>query len=752
MRKLLPIMVAACGGATQSAQVPVDPPAHPVAQAPEKAPEVAMPPVQHPHPWPTTRVATANDTLHGQTIHDPYRWLEDENSPEVQAWMTAQDGYARGQLGQSPHRDDWVARLKQVFYYDAITAPIHRGGRYFYARKHADKEKTIIYWKQGEAGAEQVLFDPNQWSADGSKGLGVTSASWDGRYVAYGVKEHNSDESVLHIRDVTTGKDLAETIEGAKYANPSWTPDNHGFYYTWVPAVGDKVTIADRPGFAEIRYHKLGAPVAGDPVIHAATGNPGTFIAAELSRDGPWLLVAIQHGWNSTDLYFKDTRKHAPGWTALVEGVDATFELTAWRDQFYVMTNDGAPKNRVYKVDPAHLERSETGGGDPDGSAGGAGGRAPRGINRAAWKEIVPESDATLEHAGVVGEHLVLTYLRHAANEIEIHDLAGKLVHKVDLPPLGSAGGIVGNPDEDTGYIGYTSFTEPQVIYKASIHTGKTAEWARIKLPVDTAQLTAEQVFYPSKDGTKISMFILSKQGTVRDAARPTILTGYGGFNVSMTPVFASSRAVWLERGGVIAIPNLRGGGEYGEGWHRAGMQLVKQNVFDDFIAAAEYLIAERWTSRDHLAISGGSNGGLLVGAAVTQRPDLFKAVICAVPLLDMLRYHLFGSGKTWVPEYGSAEDEAQFKALYHYSPYRVAVDAGARAYPAVLFDSADHDDRVDPMHARKLAAMMQGAQTGDAPILLRIERNSGHGGADLVKQQVERSADQMAWLESLLR
>jgi prolyl oligopeptidase len=727
MRKLLLITVAACGGGAQSAHVPVDPPAHPIAEAPEKAPEVAMPPVQHTHPWPTTRVATVTDTLHGQHIPDPYRWLEDETSPEVQAWMTAQDGYARGVLGQLPHRDDWVARLKQVFYFDAISAPVHRGGRYFYSRKHADKEKTIVCWKQGEAGAEQVLFDPNQWSADGSKGLGVTSASWDGRYVAYGVKEHNSDEAVLHIRDVAAGNDLSETIEGAKYAMPSWTPDNHGFYYTWVPPVGDKVTVADRPGFAEIRYHKLGTPVAGDPVVHPATGNPGTFINAELSRDGHWLIVTIQHGWNSTDLYVKDTRKHAAGWTALVEGVDATFDLIAWRDQFYVMTNDGAPRNRVYKVDPAHTAR-------------------------AAWKEIVPESDATLESTGVVGEHLVLTYMRHAANEIELHDLAGKLVRKVDLPPLGSAGSIVGNPDEDTGYIAYTSFTEPQVIYKTSIRTGKTAEWARIKLPIDTAQLTAEQVFYPSKDGTKISMFILSKQGAARNGSNPTILTGYGGFNVNMTPAFASSRAVWLERGGVIAIPNLRGGGEYGEDWHRAGKLLVKQNVFDDFIAAAEYLIAERWTSRDHLAISGGSNGGLLVGAAVTQRPDLFKAVICAVPLLDMLRYHLFGSGKTWVPEYGSAEDDAQFKALYQYSPYRVAVDAGARAYPAVLLDSADHDDRVDPMHARKLAAVLQAAQTGDAPILLRIERNAGHGGADLVKQQVERSADQMAWLDILLR
>ena len=679
------------------------------------------------HPWPATRAGAESDTLHGQKIADPYRWLEDETSPEVQAWMTAQDDYARGVLAKAPHRDEWAARLRQVFYYDAVSAPAHRGGRYFYTRKHADKEKMIVYWKQGENGAEKVLFDPNQWSADGSKGLGTWAPSWDGRYVAYGVKEHNSDETVTHILDINTGKDLPDVLEGTKYSSASWTPDSHGFYYTWVPPVSDKVTVADRPGFAEIRFHKLGTAPAADAVVHPATGNPGTFIGGGISRDGHWLLVTIQHGWTSSDVYVKDARKPGAGWTPLVQGVDALFEVDAWRDRFYVTTNHGAPRNRVYKVDPAHLDR-------------------------AAWKEIVAESDATLERALIVGEHLVLTYLRNAATELEIHDLDGKLVRKVDLPPLGSSFGITGNPDEDTGYTGYTSFTEPQVIYKTSIRTGKTSEWTRVQLPIDTAQLTTEQVFFPSKDGTRISMFIVAKKGAPRDGSNPTILSGYGGFNVNLTPVFSSSRAVWLERGGVLAIPNLRGGGEYGEEWHRAGNLLVKQNVFDDFIAAAEYLIAERWTSREHLAISGASNGGLLVGAAVTQRPDLFKAVICGVPLLDMLRYHLFGSGKTWVPEYGSAEDPAQFKVLHQYSPYRVAVDAGRRAYPAVLLDSADHDDRVDPMHARKMAAVLQAAQTGDAPILLRIERNAGHGGADMVKQQVERLADQMALLEQLLR
>jgi len=309
-----------------------------------------------------------------------------------------------------------------------------------------------------------------------------------------------------------------------------------------------------------------------------------------------------------------------------------------------------------------------------------------------------------------------------------------------------------GNPDDDTAYFGYTSFTEPQIIFKTSIKTGTVEEWGRVALPFDASKLVTEQVFYPSKDGTNISMFVIHAKGAARTGTAPTILYGYGGFNISQVPAFSASRAVWLERGGIYAIPNIRGGGEYGEDWHRAGMLEHKQTVFDDFIAAAEYLVRDGWTSKEHLAISGGSNGGLLVGAVMTQRPELVKAVVCAVPLLDMLRYHKFGLGKAWVPEYGSADDPEMFPILHGYSPYRRAIDAGPHAYPALLMDSADHDDRVDPMHARKLVAAIQAAQTANAPVLLRIERNAGHGGADMVKSQVERAADQLAFLTSQLR
>jgi prolyl oligopeptidase len=724
---VLALLLTACSGgsSTTSPKLPVDP--QPEAKI---DPTPVTEPLDKPlpqRPWPATRTDAIVDVVHGTKVADPYRWLEDEKSAEVQAWMKVQDDYARAELGKLPAKPQLVERLKQLFYFEAISAPIHRKGRFFFTRKHVDKEKTIVYWKQGEKGAEQVLFDPNAWSKDGSTGLGGWWASPDGKVVAYAKKLNNSDESTMYVHDLATGKDLTDVIAGTKYSGASWTPDSKGFYYTWVPPISDKVSVAARPGFAEVRFHKLGTDPATDPIVHGATKNPESFIGGAISQDGHWLVVTIQHGWSSSDVYFKDARKADAKWTTLVEKVDATFDVTVWRDRFYVNTNDGAPRYRVFKVDPKKPERT-------------------------AWKEIVAQNDATLESTTVVGERLVLSYLRNAASEVEVHDLDGKLVRKVALPALGSSGGIGGNPDEDTGYFSYTSFTEPQVIYKTSIKSGKVSEWARIKLPVDTTGMETEQVFFPSKDGTKISMFIVKPRGAKKDGKNPTILYGYGGFNVSLTPGFSSSRVVWLERGGIYAIPNLRGGGEYGEEWHRSGMLLEKQNVFDDYIAAAEYLIKEGWTTSEHLAISGGSNGGLLVGAAMTQRPDLFKAVVCAVPLLDMLRFHLFGSGKTWVPEYGSADDAAQFKAIYEYSPYRRAVDAGARKYPALLMESADHDDRVDPLHARKFAALIQNNQTADAPVLLRIERNSGHGGADMVKQQVEATADTLAWLDVLLK
>ncbi len=721
MRWTVPAIIVglvACGN-QKPGTLPVEPPD---AMKPHP-PELVTPPAGPSKDYPATRKDAIVDRLHGVAVADPYRWLEDASKPEVAAWMKAQDDYARARLAALPGRDALAARLREVFYFDAVGAPVHRKGRFFFSRKHKDKEKSIVYWKQGETGAEKVLLDPNTWSTDGSSGLKGYWPSWDGKYVAYNLSEHNADETTMKVLEVATGKLLPDAIEGTKYADAQWTPDSKGFYYAWVPPA-DKVPVADRPGFTELRFHALGTDPAKDTLIREATHNAETFLGGNLSMDGHYLFVAIQHGWNSSDWYFKDLRTKPTTWTTLVEGVDANFAVDAFQDHFYVHTNDGAPRYRIFKVDP----------------------KKPA---RAAWKEIVAESDATLQTFGLVGGKLILNYLRHAASELEIHDLDGVLVRKVELPPLGTASGMSGLPTEDTGYFSYSSFTEPQIIYKTSIKTGKVSEWARITLPIDTAQMVTEQVSYPSKDGTAITMFLIHRKDAVKNGANPTILYGYGGFNVNMTPGFSSARAVWLERGGMIAIPNLRGGGEYGEDWHKAGMLANKQNVFDDFLAAARFLVKDGWTSHAKLAINGGSNGGLLVGAAMVQAPELFQAVVCGVPLLDMVRYHLFGSGKTWVPEYGSADDAAQFKTLYAYSPYHRVKDGVT--YPAMLMQSSDHDDRVDPMHARKFTAAIQAATGGTAPVWLRIETNAGHGGADLVKQQVDQVADTYAFLAQQL-
>jgi prolyl oligopeptidase len=718
--------LAACGGGKDSVAV-VDPgsgtPTEDELQPPDPINEEPVVKVTKP-PYPETRREDVVETLHGVRIADPYRWLEDVSQQEVKDWMTAQDDFTRQHLAALPQRDAIAARLKEVFYYDAVTAPTHRKGRYFFTRRHADKEKSIVYWKQGQKGAEKVLFDPNTWSEDGSISLGGWWPSWDGKKVAYTVKQNAADEATMYVIDVASGKRTKDEILGAKYAGASWTPDGKGFYYTWLP-IDPAIAVADRPGFAEYRYHALGTEAAKDPVIREATKNAETFLGGDLSEDGHWLFVEVQHGWNSTDVWVKDLRGGARAaakrdFAPLAVGRAALYSVTAWKDQLYVVTNEDAPRYRVFKVDPAKLARED-------------------------WKEIVPESEATLEGLKIIGGHLVLSYLRNASSELAVHDLDGALVRTVALPGIGTTGGMTGNPDEDDAYFGFSSFTEPSVIYHTSIKTGAVDEWARVTIPVDTSKMVVEQVWYPSKDGTKISMFVIHNAGAPKDGSNPTILYGYGGFNVNMTPAFQSSLAVWLELGGVYAIPNLRGGGEYGEAWHKAGMMHNKQNVFDDYIAAAKYLVKEGWTSAAKLAIRGGSNGGLLVSAAMTQAPELFKAVICAVPLIDMVRYHLYGSGKTWIPEYGSAEDPAEFQTIIGYSPQQ-KVKEGV-AYPSMLMLSADSDDRVDPMHARKFVAAVQHATSSAAPALLRIERNAGHGGADLVKQQVESTADTYAFV-----
>jgi prolyl oligopeptidase len=669
---------------------------------------------------PPTRTVDVKDTLFGVEVRDPYRWLEDVRDPEVQAWMTAQDRAARAVLATVPGRDRLLHRFRELYYLDALSAPVHRGSRYFYTRRHADREKAVAYWREGASGEEHVLLDPNTMSADGSTSLGVWVPSWDGLQVAYALRKNNADEATLYVMDVASGRvSDVDVIEGAKYADPAWTPEGDGFYYTWLPT-DPSIPAADRPGRAELRFHRVGTAPATDRRVREATGDPRTFLSVDLSRDGRWLFAYVSHGWNSTDVFLRDLAGRDQPWRPLVTGRDALFSVQAWRDRFFILTNERAPRFRVMRADAARPQPEH-------------------------WTEIVPEAkDAVIEDLRLLGGHLVLGYLKDATSRLEVRTLDGVRVREQALPALVSTFGLTGNPDEDEAFFGYQSYTIAPEVHRLSVASGEARLWSAVKVPVEASAFEVEQVWYPSKDGTRISMFVVRRKEMPRDGRTPFLLYGYGGFSVSERPAFTTAFFPWLEAGGGFAVANLRGGGEYGEEWHRAGMLHRKQNVFDDFIAAAEYLQKSGYTRPDRLAIMGGSNGGLLVGAAMVQRPELFRTVSCGVPLLDMVRYHLFGSGKTWIGEYGSADDEAEFRTLFAYSPYHHVARA---PYPSVLMTSADTDDRVDPMHARKMTGALQAATTSGRPVLLRIEKNAGHGGADMVKQAVELSADRYGFL-----
>ena len=670
------------------------------------------------HPYPDNQPGSDSDTLFGIEVKDPYRWLEDEKAASVKAWMAAQDGLARSELAKLPERDAIAARLKELMYVDDLSAPAHRGSRYFFSRRSAAQEKGVVYFKEGKAGVEQVLLDPNTWSVDGSSSLGNWRISPDGKKVAYTVHHNNKDEATLHVIDVGS-RALSEidTILGAKYASAAWTKSADGFFYTWLPT-DPAIAVADLPGFAEVRFHQLGSDPKGDPIIHERTGDSSKFIGSYISEDGSTLFLSIQQGWSGNELYFKDLRSKGP-FVPLATGFKDHYSAIAHRGAFYVTTDEGAPRWKVFKVDPKHPARD-------------------------AWSEIIAEdASATLDDVSVLGGKLALSYLDKASSRLEIRSSDGKWEHALELPGIGTASIASGREDEDEAYFSFQSFTTPYQVHELSMKTGKSSLYSEVKVPIDKDKFVVEQATYPSKDGTPITMFIVRSKELVKDGQNRTLLYGYGGFQVSLTPSFASSIFPWLERGGVYAVANLRGGSEYGETWHEAGMLAKKQNVFDDFAAAAEYLIQNRYTSPARLAISGASNGGLLTGTTMVQRPELFSAVLCGVPLLDMIRYEKFGSGRTWSSEYGSVSQEAQFQTLLAYSPYH-HVKPGTR-YPALLLLSADSDDRVDPMHARKFAAAVQDDSTG-GPVLLRIEKNAGHGGADLRRTEVEKGADRFAF------
>jgi prolyl oligopeptidase len=692
--------------------------------APAKAVQATMPTL--PLTYPASRTVDASDVFFGVTANDPYRWLEDGKSPEVQSWLTAQNNLARSYLDALPGREALKKRFAQLFRIDTISAPGRAGDRYFYKRHKADQEKAVLYWRSAldPNAPEHVLIDPNQFIAKDNASLGATSTTLDGKLLAYTLRPNNADEATLYVKDVASGKDLpGEVIDGAKYAGPSWLPDGTGFVYTYLPP-GDPAHLEDRPGLAEVRFHKLGTDPKKDPVIHEKTGDPTKFIGADISRDGKWIFFEQENGGNRNDLYYQplgvdyythNNKSFANSWKPIIVGQDFSYSLEAWKGYGYILTNEDAPHYRLFKV---NLD-------DP---------------RRSNWKEIIPESPTlVIQDVSVVGGKLVLEGLENIMSRIKILDLDGKLIRDLKLPGIGTAG-AGGDPDHAELFYEFENFTQPPEIFQTSVTNDAQTLWAKINFPVDPSPYMVEQKFFASKDGTKVPMFIVHRRDMPFDGSTPFLLYGYGGFDINLLPDFRGGYYPWLEAGGGFAIVNLRGGGEFGEQWHQDGMLLKKQNVFDDCIAAAEYLVHEGYTKPERLAVRGGSNGGLLVGAVITQRPDLFRAAVCEAPLLDMIRYPLYGGGKTWIPEYGAPDDPDQFKALYGYSPYHHVVPG--TAYPSVLFCTPQNDDRVAPMHAFKMTAELQAATNSSNPILLRLETQSGHGGGDQVSKSIDYGTD----------
>ncbi len=718
--------VTGCGGSDAT-------PAHPASPLPPPGPP-AVPAAASPgarFDYPPTRREAVSETLFGTRVDDPYRWLEDGSSPEVQRWMTAQSDFARAKLAALPGRDAFARRLAELSYNPTHGIPRARGSRLFYLRKNAHAEKEALYWtdsaRDGTPGPEKLLLDPNTWSQDGSVSLHEWSVSWDGGHVAYSVHANNADEGEMHVLDVDSGTTSdTDVIPHTKFSAPSWTAKGDAFVYTYVPVEdgGKPIPAARRTAFAEVRRHVLGTPADKDEVVYPKSGDETKLPDASYSEDGHWLIVELVTGANREDIYFRDLRTaasaHAP-FVPLVTGRDAEFRVDAYRDHFYIQTNDGAAHGKLVVADPAHPQ--------PD-----------------RWKTLIAErDDEILTDTGIVGGKLSITYRKDVASRLELHRLDGTLDTEIPLPGLGTTAALSGRQDATVGYYWYASYTFPQEIFRYDLKLKKASSYYRQKLPLTPEDYVAEEGFAPSKDGTKVPVFVVHRKDVQKSSGHPvrTILYGYGGFAVAQTPEFWGSIIPWLDSGGVFAFASLRGGSEYGEDWHRQGRRHDKQHVFDDAIGSAEWLIREGWTDPAHLAVRGASNGGLLVGALVTERPDLFAVGLCGVPLLDMLRFDRFGMGRFWVDEYGSPTRAEDFAALYAYSPYH-HVTARTR-YPALLMLSADSDDRVDPLHARKFAAAVQAGSSG-GPVLLRIERSSGHGGADTVRSRVAERADEYAF------
>jgi len=672
--------------------------------------------------YPAARRGDHVDTYHGVAVADPYRWLEELDSTETRAWVGAQNRVTFSYLEKIESRIPIRERLTALWNYERYGVPAREGGRYFFTRNDGLQNQAVLYTASSLTGEARVLLDPNALSVDGTVALAGTAVSEDGRHLAYGVAEAGSDWNTWRVRRVDTGADLPDTLRWVKFSGASWTKDGQGFFYSRYAEPKPGAELKNVNLDQKIYYHKLGTPQAEDALVYERKDQPEWLLSGTVTEDGRYLVIGVAQGKTvNTALFYKDLATPSAPVVELLPRFDAQYGFVGNDGPvFWVQADLEAPRGRVIAIDTRKPARKD-------------------------WVEVIPESGDALQGVSVVGERFFAAYLEDARSRIRTFDLGGKALAEVELPGIGSAGGFGGKRADTETFFYFTSYTVPTTVYRYDVKTGKSSVFREPKVDFDAAGYVTRQVFYPSKDGTRVPMFLTHRKELKLDGSNPTLLYGYGGFNISLTPAFSIANLVWLERGGVYAVANLRGGGEYGEEWHQAGTRLRKQNVFDDFIAAAEWLVASKVTSPKRLAIEGGSNGGLLVGAVLNQRPDLFGAAIPAVGVMDMLRFHKFTIGWAWVSDYGSSDDPSEWIALRAYSPYH-NVKKGA-CYPPTLVTTADHHDRVFPAHSFKYAAALQNAQACDHPMLIRIETRAGHGAGKPTAKIIDEAADVWAFL-----
>lgn len=676
--------------------------------------------------YPVSKRVDHVDEYHGVKVADPYRWLENANSDDTRAWVEAQNKLTQGVLAQIPAREAIRQRLSKLWNYERVELPAKEGGRYFFRRNDGLQNQSVLYTMKNLEDTPRALLDPNTLSADGTVALGSVSVSRSGKHLLYGVAESGSDWTSYKVRDIETGKDLDDLVKWSKFSVPEWAADGEGFYYMRYDEPKEAGKLADISTQQRIYFHKLGTPQSADTLVYERPESKDLMFEVRVTEDGNHLIILAQQGGDRKDkVYVKNLRQKDAKFVPLVDTFEANFSYIGnVGSMFWFMTDSKAEKSRVVAIDSARPEPAN-------------------------WKEIVPEAQESLRAASIVGKTLVASYLKDARSQVKVFGLDGKFLREVELPGLGTAGGFDGKPGDTETFFSFTNASVPKAIYRYDVKTGKSVLWRQPKVAFDPAAYETRQVFYTSKDGTKVPMFISHRKGMKLDGTNPTYLFGYGGFKQAMTPQFSVANLAWMEMGGVHVTANLRGGGEYGEAWHKAGIKLRKQNTFDDFIAAGEWLIANKVTSPAKLAIAGGSNGGLLVGAAMTQRPELFGAALPAVGVMDMLRFHKFTIGWAWTGDYGSSDNPEEFKSILAYSPLHNLRQG--TCYPPTLITTADHDDRVVPAHSYKFAAAAQAAQGSAAPVLIRIESKAGHGAGKPTTKQIAETADRWAFLAKSL-